>query len=505
MAPSPSEHLCEHAARHPDREAVVDGPVRLTFAVLEAAVEGTARALARAGVGPGDRVGMLMDNSARFVVVYLAALRAGAVVVPFNPAALPDAFTLDDAALRLLAAEERHAVALAGVGGFSPVPVLRFSEAIPGETALLRGAPEVPPCEGSEDPVVAIIYTSGTTGRPKGVMLSRSNLAATAEAGCALVGLTAEDRVGVLAPLFHLYALREVDQALQAGAALVLIKNLAFPAKALRQLADERVTVASGVPSGLALMADDRYDALLRACGVPLRALTLGTAPTPPALLQRLREAMPRTRVILTYGLTENSRACFREGADPKAGSAGRPYPGVGAVVLDENGNKLPPGRRGRVALTSAMVMRGYWRRTVLSAETLLPGGLLLTPDHGWIDAEGYVHLLGRVDDVVNTGGEKVSPEEVEAVLRAHPAVADAAVVGVADPEGILGQVLKAFVIPSNGAVTEAALRAYCAARLEPHKVPRLVAFRDAFPKTVLGKTAKALLMGEASESPTEA
>jgi acyl-CoA synthetase (AMP-forming)/AMP-acid ligase II len=335
-------------------------------------------------------------------------------------------------------------------------------------------------------------------------MLSRSNMAATAEAGCAFVGLTAEDRVGVLAPLFHLYALREVDQALRTGATLVLVKNLAFPAKALRQLADEGVTGASGVPSGLALMADERYDALLGAWAASLRYLTLGTAPTPPTLLARLRAALPRTRILLTYGLTEASRACFREGSDAKTDSVGRPYPGVEMRVLDEEGQQLPAGRHGRVALTSAMVMRGYWRRPELTTQTLLPDGTLLTPDHGWMDAEGYVHLLGRVDDVVNTGGEKVSPEEIETVLRAHPAVADAAVVGVADPDGILGQVLQAFVVPKDGAVTEEALRTYCAARLEPHKVPRLVAFRDRLPKTVLGKTAKALLTRAEPETLTD-
>ena len=482
----------------------MDGAVRLTFAALEAEVAQAAEALAREGVRPGDRVGMLLDNSARFVVVYLAALRADAVVAPFNPAALPDAFTLDDAALRLLAAEPRHAEALAGGEGLTGAPALRFGEAIPGEVSLLRGTPEALPCETGEDPTVAVIYTSGTTGRPKGVMLSRSNMAATAEAGCALVGLSAEDRVGVLAPLFHLYALREVDQALAVGAALVLAKNLAFPAKALRQLADERVTVASGVPSGLALMADDRYDALLRAWAPHLRALTLGTAPTPPALLARLREALPSTRLILTYGLTENSRACFREGDDAKSGSVGRPYPGVEMVALDEDGERLPAGRHGRLALKSAMVMQGYWRRPDLTAQTLRPDSLLLTPDHGRVDADGFVHLLGRVDDVVNTGGEKVSPEEVEAVLRAHPAVADAAVVGVADPDGILGHVLKAFVVLSNGPVTGEELQAHCAARLEPHKRPRFVAFRTRFPKTVLGKTEKRLLEVE-PETPTEA
>lgn len=493
MSPSPSESLREHARRHPGRPALSDGSVRLTYAALEAAVAQAAEALTP-HVGPGDRVGMLLDNTVRFVVVYLAALRAGAVVVPFNPAALPDAFTLEDAALRLLVAEPRHAGALDGASGLAPAPALSFGDAVPGEAALLKGSPAMPPCDGGADPTVAIIYTSGTTGRPKGVMLSRSNMAATAEAGCALVGLTERDRVGVLAPLFHLYALREVDQALRTGASLVLVKSMAFPAKALRQLVDEGVTGATGVPSGLALLADARYDALLRAWAPHLRYLTLGTAPTPPALLDRLYAALPHTRILLTYGLTESSRACFRDGNDPKTASVGQPYAGVEMLTLGEDGQPLPLGHHGRLALKSAMVMQGYWRRPEGTAQTLLPDGTLLTPDHGRLDSDGAVYLLGRVDDVVNSGGEKISPGEVEAVLLTHPAVAEAAVVGVADPEGILGQVLQAYVVPRGDPPEPAALQAHCAARLEPHKVPRRVVFRDHFPKTVLGKTEKKLL-----------
>ena len=151
----------------------------------------------------------------------------------------------------------------------------------------------------------------------------------------------------------------------------------------------------------------------------------------------------------------------------------------------------LAPGSRGRLALRSAMVMQGYWRRSELTAQTLRPDGTLLTPDHGWIDAEGYVHLLGRVDDLVNSGGEKISPEEVEAVLRSHPEVAEAAVVGVDDPQGVLGHVLKAYIVPLGSPPEASDLRAHCAARLPPHKVPRFVVFRERFPKTALGKVEK--------------
>lgn len=480
--------------------------MRFSYAALDAVVTDAAEALRHEGAGPGERVGLLLGNSARFVVAYLAVLRAEAVVVPFDPAAVPDRSTLEDADLRLLLAEPRFADALAQEAGglLTSTESLAFGDALPGAVAVLRGDPALPPCETA---TAALLYTSGTTGRPKGVMLSRANLNATAEAGVALVGLTEADRVGVLAPLFHLYALREVDQALRVGATLVILGSLAFPAPVLRGLAEEQVTVATGVPSGLALLADARYDTLLRAWAPFLRALTLGTAPTPPALLARLYDALPETRVILTYGLTECSRACCRDGRDDRPGTVGRPYPGVEMKALDPDRRSLPVGSHGRLALQSAMVMQGYWRRPDHTAETLLSDGTLLTPDHGWLDADGYVHLLGRVDDVVNSGGEKISPEEVEAVLRTHPAVADVAVVGVDDPAGRLGQVLKAYIVPCGDPPEASDLQAHCAARLAPHKVPRLVAFRSHFPKTALGKTEKRLLdeMPDAVLADTEA
>ena len=210
-----------------------------------------------------------------------------------------------------------------------------------------------------------------------------------------------------------------------------------------------------------------------------------------------MRETLPRTRLLVTYGLTELSRACYRDvpAPDDRPGSVGRPYPNVRLEVLDESDRPVPAGTPGWVVLRSDMTSPGYWRRPDLTGRTMRGDGEVLAPDLGWVDADGYLYLLGRVDDVINTGGQKVGPDEVEAVLRSHPTVREAAVTGVSDPAGILGQVLKAWIVPVDGRWPgEEELRRHCALHLEPHKVPRMIERCSRLPKSVLGKTSRQLV-----------
>jgi acyl-CoA synthetase (AMP-forming)/AMP-acid ligase II len=331
-------------------------------------------------------------------------------------------------------------------------------------------------------------------------MLTAAALREVAEAGVGMLGLRASDRVGIVTPLFHLYALREVDAALRAGACLVVARNLTFPASVLGQLHEERVSYLSGVPAGFALFVE-RYGEMLARCRRHLRAVTLGTAPCPPALAAALRSLLPDTRVILTYGLTEASRVAFRdaEDPDPRPGSIGRPYPGVELRALDDSGRPLPPNARGRIALRTPMAAAGYWNRPQASRDLRLEGGFILSPDHGRIDEDGYLYLQGRVDEVINSGGEKVSPDEVEAALRGHPDVADCAVVSADDPDGLLGQIVVAVVVPTAGGRVDAAeLTRFCAGRLEVHKVPRAFRIVASLPRTALGKVDRGRLRAAA-------
>ncbi|HJP65971.1 MAG TPA: class I adenylate-forming enzyme family protein [Actinomycetota bacterium] len=478
MHADPSRSLRALASAEPDRLAAVDGSRSVTFAQLNRAVDAMASRLEGLGARPGSRVVLALENSIRFVEVYVAVRRVGAVAVPVNPLAPPPIVeeTVQDAAPQVVVTEAPATVAAERVD-----------------------SPEVEVDAGAVD-LAAIIYTSGTTGRPKGVMLTDANLAAVARAGCDLLDLGPTDRMGVVTPLFHLYGLREIDTALLAGAALVICGQLTYPALVLGQLHEHLVTGVSGVPSAFRIMVA-RCRQQLEACADHLRFVALGTDVAPPELLASLATALPRTRLLVTYGLTELSRACHRDVPSPDdwSGTVGRPYPGVGIEILDDAGHPAPTGAPGHVVLSSPMVSPGYWRRPDLTAATMLGTNRVLAPDIGRLDADGYLSLVGRVDDVVNAGGQKVGPDEVELVLRRHPGVEDAAVTGVPDPSGVLGQVVKAWVVPAGGAEpTVDELLAHCARQLDPYKVPRLIELCPELPKSVLGKTSRQLLGKEA-------
>jgi len=493
----PSGHLHEHARRRPHALACADGARALTFRTLARVVGAWVEVLERAGAGPGERVALFLGNGAQLVAAYLAARSLGAPVVAGNPRA-PLArrrALVDDAAPRALVCTRRGWEELRGA---LPGAAAEQAPAGLGPAAWVARLPAAAPHPQPPD-LAALIYTSGSTGPPKGVMLSAPNMAAIAEAGCAFVGLGPEDRVGVASPLFHLYGLRDVDACLRAGAAMVLLGEAAYPARVLGRMAEAGVTGLSTVPSGMA-MVQTRYAPLLAACRTRLRYLAMGAAVATPELLAGLARALPETRLLVTYGLTEASRVCYREVREPRPeqGSVGTPYPGVRVWVTDETGAPVPDGTCGRVRVQSAMVMAGYWRRPEHTARALAEDGTLVTPDRGRMDANGALHLMGRVDDVINSGGEKIAPEQVEAVLREDPDIADAAVVGVADPNGILGQVVKACVVPRAGAAPDLdALRRRCARHLEPHQVPAVWELHRALPRSEIGKIDRARLARE--------
>lgn len=476
------------AKRMPERTAVEAGPDRLTFAELDEQTDRFAATLTDRGVNPGDRVALLLGNSMTFVRAYLGCLKASGVVVPCNPSA-PSAVLADvltDCAPVAAVVQPRHTRFLDDIDSLAQVFVEGDNTPFVNDNIL---SPRDPP---ASDDLAAIIYTSGTTGRPKGVMLTHNNLLHVALAGRDMLSLGGDDRVGVVTPLHHLYGLREIDLAIVASATLELPQQLTFPAHVLKQMQAAGVTGFSAVPSGMSLMLE-RYGGALAACAGRLRYLTLGTAPASPALLATLRSLLPRTRLITTYGLTEMSRVCWREVqdafADADAGAVGRPYRGVEIRLQDAVDG------RGRVLVRSPMLMRGYWNLPEATRATFDAEGFLLTPDYGRLTPEGTLYLLGRIDDVINCGGEKVSPDEVEDVLRSHPQVAEAAVVAAPDPAGVLGQVVRAVVVRRAGAPLAAEeLQRYAAASLEPHKVPRLVEFVESLPRTELGKPRRALL-----------
>jgi acyl-CoA synthetase (AMP-forming)/AMP-acid ligase II len=342
--------------------------------------------------------------------------------------------------------------------------------------------------------LATIMYTSGTTGNPKGVMLSHRNLRANADAIIHSLELTRQDHTLCVLPFYFSYGNSVLHSHLLCGARLTLEDNFAFPRLMLQRIQDEGISGFAGVPSTFALLLSrqrlEDFD-LSR-----LRYVTQAGGPMPRPLLEELRKRLRAARVFVMYGQTEATArlTCLPpEDLDSKPGSVGVPVTGVEIDIREET-RSLPPGGVGEIFVRGPNVMLGYWNDAAASAD-VLRDGWLRTRDLGYMDQDGYLYLVGRATDMIKTGAFRVSPQEIEEVIAAIEGVEDAA--GVAIPDEVLGQAVKAVVVPRPGAdLTVMAVKAHCRANLASYKVPKAVEFATALPRTSSGKVQRFKLAG---------
>jgi amino acid adenylation domain-containing protein len=506
----PQLHDTLHAAarRSPGKVAIVCRGRTITFAALEADSNALAWALQRRGVERGDRVVIFTDNSLEAAVAFYAALKANAVVSIVNPLTKAEklAYLLNDCSAAALVTDahlegvvrpavqaSRHLRAVIATGDMDGTGLPAFSrwaDALTGEDGSVP-----PPRRNIDIDLASLIYTSGSTGDPKGVMLTHRNMITAATSISTYLGLRDDDVILGILPLAFDYGLYQLIMSVQVGARLVLERSFAYPPKVLQAVVDEGVTIFPGVPTVYALLAEmkdlSRWD-LSR-----VRALTSTAAALNRKHILVLKEIFPRALIFSMYGLTECKRVSFvpPDCLDRKMDSVGIPIPNTEAWIVDERGERLPPGQVGQLVVRGATVMRGYWGKPEETARKLKPGPLpgeqvLWTGDYCRMDEEGYIYFVGRMDDIIKSRGEKVAPKEVEVALHAVPGVKEAAVVGVHDD--ILGQAVKAFVVLERGAaLTPKDLQRECQARLENFMVPKYVEIVSELPYTDTGKIKK--------------
>jgi O-succinylbenzoic acid--CoA ligase len=428
--------LSRRARTHPRRPALICDGTTVSYAELYARAEVAARRLAALGIGDGDRVATTMPSGLGFTELLHALPRLGASLVPLST--------------RLTAAERRWQLEDSGAR-------LCLEERLEGEEAEVGLRTELDP-----DAELALVYTSGTTGRGRGVSLSHANFAASAFASAWNLGVDPDDRWLCVLPLFHVGGLSILTRSAAYGTAAVIHDG--FEEQQVAEALEGReVTLVSLVPTMLRRLA---ATGLQRAPA--LRAALLGGGPVPGDLLEWAAErGLP---VLQTYGMTETCSQIATLGAAEAArmnGSAGRPLPGV----------ELSISAGGEILIRGPMVARG-----ALDAAD----GWLHSGDRGRLDDRGYLWVEGRLKDVIVTGGENVACAEVEQVLEEHPAVAEAAAVGVPDPEW--GEIVTAFVVPGGEALDERELVAHCRERLAGYKVPRRVYAVETLPRNAAGK-----------------
>ncbi len=490
MSENLASNLSVSAQRYPSRPALRFDADAISYAELDAMVRRVASLLRVRGVEPGDRVGLMLPNVPEFAFAYYGVLFAGAVVVPMNVLLKERevAFYLADSQARIvLAWHGVGAVARAGAteagvdcmviepSGFAEILATVQPLAAIGERSSLQTA--------------VILYTSGTTGKPKGAELTHANLAINADVTKQLFSLGREDVVLGALPLFHAFGQTcGLNAALSAGASLALLPR--FDAgDALSAIERERVTVFEGVPTMYAALL--HHPELGRFDVRTLRICVSGGAPLAVELLREFERCFGCV-ILEGYGLSETSPvACFNHSnRERKPGSIGTPIEGVEMQLVDERRRRVARGAIGEIAIRGHNVMKGYWKAPEATAEAIDAEGWFYSGDVARMDADGYFFIVDRKKELIIRGGYNVYPREIEEVLYEHPAVREAAVVGV--PHAELGEEIGAAIALRPGShATESELREFVKAKIAAYKYPRHVWIVDELPKGPTGKVLK--------------
>jgi long-chain acyl-CoA synthetase len=484
-----AELLTRAAERFGERIALKLDDQEVNYAFLNEGASRIAGLLRAKGLEPGDRVGIMLPNVPYFAVVYYGILRAGGVVVPMNVLlkGREVAFYLSDPGAKLVFAWHGFADAAregAETAGAELVLVA------PGEfEQLLMSADSAPEdTERAGDDTAVILYTSGTTGTPKGAELTHDNLRTNCEVtAVTLVQIGPDDVILGALPLFHSFGQTcGLNASVSGGACLSLIPRF-DPGRALEIIQRDGVTVFEGVPTmyHAILSREDRGDYDVSS----LRLCVSGGSAMPVEVMRGFEQAFG-CKVLEGYGLSETSPvASFNHpDRDRKPGSIGTPIKGVEMRVVDDAGEPVEQGGVGEIAIRGHNVMKGYWNRPDATADVLDGDGWFLTGDMATVDEEGYFFIVDRKKDMIIRGGYNVYPREIEEVLYEHPAVSEAAVVGV--PDDMMGEEVGAAVVLKGDADAND-IRTFVKDRVAAYKYPRRIWFLDELPKGPTGKILK--------------
>ncbi|MFG1962107.1 long-chain-fatty-acid--CoA ligase [Nonomuraea sp. NPDC049028] len=516
-----SDQLARHARSIPDAVALRMDGVDRTYGQLNVRVDRLVHVLGARGVGPGDRVVVMMYNGLEPVEVFFACARMGAVCVPVNFRLHADevAYQLADSGAVVAVVEDglaatfarawknvptvRHCL-VAGAAGELGADLESYEDALreaPKSGARVAVDPHAP---------AFIMYTSGTTGRPKGAVLTHYNLAVQTMSRFAHIGVPSDCRAWLIStPLFHIGGLAALLSSVMVGGRTVIARSGRFdPVGTLDLLERERIGYVFLVPA--------QWQAV---CDVPgiaerdlsaLRLISWGAAPATKALLLRMIETFPGARLLSVFGQTETSAVStvlLGEEALRKIGSVGTPLVNVEVRIVDEQMNDVPRGEIGEIVYRGPTIMTAYWNKPAETAAAFA-GGWFHSGDLVRQDEDGYIYVVDRLKDMIISGGENIYSAEVEEAIAAHPGVAEVAVVGV--PDERWGETPLAVVVPASegGLPTAEDIREWCRTRLAAYKVPRRVTVIAELPRNASGKVRKHELRqayGPAATIPTNA
>ncbi|MED4750430.1 long-chain-fatty-acid--CoA ligase [Brevibacillus choshinensis] len=486
-----NENLKRSAHNFPDRPAYVFQGESTTYAELDQQVEFLAASLAKRGIGKGDAVALLVDNRPHFVSAYYAILRVGAAVVPMNPIYTPReiGYILSNSKAKAVIALSALEPVLSELQDqLSDLELLIYTEAagdaLTVDQLIQEQETEYDEPERDENDLAVILYTSGTTGQPKGAMLSHKNMDSNAEAMGILFELEPDDRMVAVLPMFHVFCMTVcLNGPIRSGATILIVQRF-HPVEVVNVLRDQKASCFAGVPTMYNYML--QLPTATRADFATIRVCCSGGASMPVELLHKFEEKYG-VKIMEGYGLSEAAPATAFNPirGTRKPGSVGIDLPGVINKVIDPEGNEVSRGEVGELVVFGPNVMLGYLG---LPEETnaALRNGWLHTGDLARMDEEGYVYIVDRKKDMILVDGYNVYPREVEEVLYQHPAIIEAAVIGI--PDEVHGEAVKAFVALKEIAVSQEDIVAFCTDKLAKYKIPRQVEFVAELPKNSTGK-----------------
>ena len=475
------EAIAHYAEETPSKTAVNVGKESLTYEELWRSIVSATHNLS--SINQGKVVIFSAEKSATFICHYFAAHLEGISCVLVDPkiteetiATIAESLPVDC----LFSSKEIPA----------PFPVKRY---ILSETTTKQKQ-----CFPAPNEVADYMFTTGTTGIRKCVPLTHANLFAAAKNINTFIGNTASDHELIALPLCHSFGLGRLRCSLLAGATCTIISNFANERKLLKLIGSGEITGFSMVPAAWHYIRHLCASRFIEAARHNLRFIEIGSAALPMHDKLFLMENLPNTRICMHYGLTEASRSAFIDFHNDihKLSTCGKATPGVDIAIFSKEGHKVQLGEPGEICIKGQHVTTGYLHT---NTEQCFFGSYFRTGDLGFIDLDGYLHLLGRIKELINVGGKKVSPDEVEHIINQIPGIAESACIAAKDPEGILGEVVKAYIVPENSTKLETScIIQHLREHLEPHKVPRILEFRfKPIPRTDSGKLQRQKLSEE--------
>ena len=492
-----AEKLKEAVKEQPDKPITIFNGKVTSYSEFYRKASALARHFQDKGYKADDIVALVLPNCDDFLVCYYACQIGGFTVLPVNTKLAPSEIEY------VLSHSEAQGLIFDGqyremMDRLRPKLSALKDEVVRGDglEELMESDDGALSVEREAQDTSVIFYTSGTTGKPKGVMLSNKNVEAAAEIWSASMEMAADDRVLIVAPLFHCAASHVFSIPLIYRGGTVVIEEGFAPEHNLKVMEEEDVTIFFGVPAMYSVLLNTPQ--LEKTDLSSLRLFTYGASPMPYELVKRVKTLFPDVKVQNLYGQTENAPAATSltdESALEKIGSVGKPLLYTGVRVADEEGNALPVGQVGEIIVKGPQVMKGYLKNEEATHQAIRDGWLF-SGDLGKFDEEGFLYIVDRKKDMIIRGGENIYPLEVEEVLYEMPEVLEAAVVGI--PHEVLGEVPKAYVVLKEGqSLTEEEVLDYCRGKIAKYKLPVEVEFIDTLPRNASGKVLKTALRGE--------